>query len=88
MPAVSMFFGIIVMMHCEIGAPHHVPHLHARCGEHRAAVDFDGNVIGGSLPPKKLTLLRAWIVLHRDEIEANWDLLSEGADAFKIEPLK
>ena len=39
-------------------------------------------------PPRKLTLLRAWVVLHREELEADWKLLSEGLDAFKIDPLR
>ncbi len=42
----------------------------------------------GELPFKKLTLVRAWIVLHREELEADWALLGEGREAFRIEPLR
>ena len=45
-------------------------------------------MLDGYLPPRKLTLLRAWVVLHREELEADWKLLSEGLDAFKIDPLR
>ena len=30
MPAVAMFYGIIVYLHGERGSKHHRPHLHAR----------------------------------------------------------
>ena len=33
-------------------------------------------------------LLEAWIVLHRDDLEANWKLLSDGEQFFRIDPLK
>jgi hypothetical protein len=29
MPELSRFFGIIIRMYWEIGAPHHNPHFHA-----------------------------------------------------------
>jgi len=29
MPEISRFFGIIIRMYVELGAPHHHPHLHA-----------------------------------------------------------
>ena len=37
---------------------------------------------------KKLKLILAWIVIHNDELLANWNLLSNGEKAFSIEPLK
>jgi Domain of unknown function (DUF4160) len=29
MPELARFFGIIIRMYAELGAPHHVPHFHA-----------------------------------------------------------
>lgn len=29
MPELSRFFGIIIRMYAEFGAPHHEPHFHA-----------------------------------------------------------
>ena len=29
MPEISRFFGIIIRMYVELGAPHYHPHLHA-----------------------------------------------------------
>lgn len=88
MPAVAMFYGIIVYLHGERGSKRHRPHLHARCGDGKVAVDFDGEVLAGSFPVKKLALLRAWIVLHREELEADWLLASSGQAVFRIEPLR
>ncbi len=88
MPALSMFYGIVVRMQNEHGGKHHVPHLHAIFGENEVVMDFEGNILEGSLPSNKQKLLDAWIVLHKDELEANWNLLSNGEQPFKIIPLQ
>ena len=88
MATISMFFGIVVIMYNESAGKHHAPHVHARYAEFSCSLDFEGEVLDGYLPPRKLTLLRAWVVLHRKELEADWGLLSEGLDAFKIDPLR
>ncbi|HIW77001.1 MULTISPECIES: DUF4160 domain-containing protein [Gordonibacter] len=88
MTTISLFFGIVVIMYNEPYGKHHTPHLHARYAEYSCSLDFDGNVLDGYLPAKKLALLRAWVVVHREELEADWNLLAEGLDAFKIDPLR
>jgi len=35
-----------------------------------------------------MKMVEAWAAIHEDELRANWQLLSEGEAAFKIEPLK
>jgi hypothetical protein len=35
-----------------------------------------------------MKLVLAWMEIHRDDLEANWKLLSGGEEYFKIEPLK
>ena len=30
----------------------------------------------------------AWILIHQEELKANWQLLQEGEEFFKIEPLR
>ena len=37
---------------------------------------------------KKMKLLEAWIEIHRDDLEANWKLLSNGEQFFRIDPLR
>lgn len=88
MPTLCMFYGIIIRMYAESGGQHKRPHLHAAFSGQELVVDFSGEVIEGDLPKGKMKLLLAWIEIHRDELEANWQLLSEGEPAFKIEPLK
>ena len=40
------------------------------------------------VPKNKLKLLEAWIVIHHEDLEANWKLLSNGEQFFRIDPLK
>jgi hypothetical protein len=87
MPTLSVFYGIIVQMYNETKGKHKMPHLHAEYGEHEIEVSFDGEILAGSLPANKLKLLLAWIELRREDIEANWQLLKNGEDHFKIKPL-
>jgi hypothetical protein len=88
MPAISMFFGIIVRMQNERGGKHNKPHVHALYGEYEVVITIDGEVLEGELPNKQMKLLLAWIAIHEDELKANWELLSNGEGYFKIEPLR
>lgn len=88
MPTLSMFYGIIVRMQSERGGKHNKPHIHAIYGEYEIAVALDGEVLEGDFPRKKLTILKAWMTIHEDELTANWRLLFDGDQFFKIEPLR
>lgn len=88
MPALSMFFGIIVRMQNERGGRHNKPHIHALYGENEIVVGVNGEILEGDFPNKQLKLLLAWIAIHEDELKANWELLSKGDGYFKIEPLR
>jgi len=35
-----------------------------------------------------MKLVEAWMEIHSEDLEANWNLLSKGEQYFKIEPLK
>lgn len=88
MPVLSMFYGIIVRMYREVGGKHNMPHVHAEYSGEELVITLDGTILEGSMPNNKLKLLEAWMVIHRDDLEANWRLLSAGEQFFKIEPLK
>ncbi|MCI8351858.1 MAG: DUF4160 domain-containing protein [Oscillospiraceae bacterium] len=88
MPTISMFYGIIVRMFAESGGQHNLPHIHAAYSREEVVMDLDGNVIEGKLPKGKMRLLLAWLEIHREDLKANWELLSNNEPAFKIEPLK
>jgi hypothetical protein len=45
-------------------------------------------VLAGQIPPKQLKLVQAWIELHKDELLANWQLVNEGEEPYKIAPLQ
>ena len=87
MPTLSVFYGIIITMYREVTGRHHKPHFHAEYQDDAVAVTFDGEILEGKLPPGKLKLVMAWAEIHRDDLEANWKLLSEGRECFKISPL-
>ncbi|MDR1085023.1 MAG: DUF4160 domain-containing protein [Deltaproteobacteria bacterium] len=84
MPVISMFYGIIITMYYS---DHNPPHFHADFQGQKAVFDFDGNVLTGSFPPKKVSLVKAWVILHVDELIANWELAKLQQTLYKINPL-
>ena len=67
---------------------HHVrPHVHARYSGEAASVDFDGELIAGSLPRRALALVADWARLHQDELEANWERARRDEPLEPIDPL-
>jgi len=88
MPVLSMFYGIIVRMYQEMGERHSLPHVHAVYSGDEVVVALDGTVLEGKIPRNKMKLLLAWMEIHHDELEANWQLLNEGEQFFRIDPLQ
>ena len=88
MPVLSMFYGIIIRMQSEKGGKYHLPHIHVICGDDESVFSLEGNLLEGNIATSKRKLVEAWIEIHRDELMADWKLLEEGEQFFKIEPLK
>ena len=88
MPTISMFYGIIISMYWEKSGQHHSPHFHARYGSDKAEVNLDGEIIAGFLPPKQASFVKAWALIHQDELRANWELTMQDETPYKIEPLR
>jgi hypothetical protein len=89
MPAISMFYGIIVYLYYLITKQHKLPHIHVRYQEMEAVISVpNGNILEGSVPQNKLKLIEAWIEIHQEELIADWALAVKGEPMFKIEPLK
>ena len=88
MPILSVFYGIIVRMYREKGGKHNVPHIHVEVSGEEAVFDLNGELLEGNIPPSKRKLLEAWIVIHKEDLEVNWRLLSDGEQFFRIDPLK
>jgi hypothetical protein len=89
MPGLSRFFGIIIRMYAEPGAPHHQPHFHAYYQNDSAVFSIETlEIIGGSLSTKERRLVEAWAELHRGELLENWERLQSGNLPLKIAPLR
>lgn len=89
MPAISMFYGIIIYMYFKDNSRHKMPHIHVKYQNDEVVVKIPGGeVLEGKIPPPKMKLLQAWIELHQDELMADWDLALQGQNPFKIEPLR
>ena len=87
MPTISMFFGIIIRMYYSPGE-HPPPHFHAYYNEYRATVDIHTcEILEGNLPSRQTKLVLALAELHKDELIANWRLVMNGEEPFKINPL-
>lgn len=85
MPEISKFFGIIIKMFAK---DHNPPHLHAEYGNYKAVFNiYSGEKICGKFPVKKEALVKAWIVIHQEELMKNWDNLTIGKGFKKIKPL-
>ena len=68
---------------------HKTPHIHVQYQDFKAAFSIpDGELMNGSLPPKKIKLVQAWIVMHEEDLMANWELATSEKNVFKIEPLR
>jgi hypothetical protein len=89
MPELSRFFGIIIRMYWEAGAPHHAPHFHAYYQDAVAVYNIAPvELIAGSLPRRQQRLVEAWAELHQTELTADWERLQAGRRPLPIEPLR
>jgi len=89
MPAISMFYGIIIYLYYMDNRQHHLSHIHAMYQDSEVIVSIEeGKVLDGSFPNNKLKLLLAWMEIHKDELIADWKLAVEGQETYKIEPLR
>ena len=85
MPEVSRFFGIVIAMYHDEHPP---PHFHARYAGKTIQVGIGDGSVRGTFPPRALGLVLEWWSLHQQELMENWDLLNEGKEPEKINPLE
>ncbi len=89
MAIISMFYGIIISMYFFDDKRHHIPHIHVKYQDQEAVFSIpNGELIEGELKTNKTKLVEAWIVIHQEELMANWDLAINGQEIFKIDPLR
>lgn len=87
MPCISMFYGIMIYMYNN-GKEHNPPHFHVKYNGEFSVFDFEGNLIEGDLPFAKQKLVTAWAEIHKEELQANWELCLNRNTLFKINPLQ
>jgi len=89
MPAISMFYGIIISLYFFDDERHKLPHIHAKYqGQDASFSILEGSVLAGEFPLPKTRLVQAWIEIHRESLFANWELAVNGQTPFAIEPLR
>ena len=88
MPTLSLFYGILIKMNWKDTGQHNTPHFHAFYGEHEAVFALDGEIVAGSFPKRQGAFVKAWALLHEDDLAANWRLAANGEETFRIEPLR
>lgn len=89
MPAISMFYGIVIYMYFFDDERHKLPHIHAKYQGVEAAFSIaDGLILSGELPISRTRLIQAWIEIHRDDLFADWTLAIKGEALFQIDPLR
>jgi hypothetical protein len=84
MPVISRFFGITIAI---LYRDHDPPHFHAIYGDQEVMVRIHDGQVMGRFPPRALGLVSEWLMLHRDEILANWERARAREPLAPIAPL-
>ena len=82
------FYGTIIKMLFPDIEQHNKPHIHAHYQDHEASVGIDGELLARSIPMKQPKLIRAWFILHEDELYACWNKAVQNIPFGKIGPLR
>lgn len=88
MPLVSSFYGILIYIYRERGTQHNIPHVHAMYNEYDIAIDFEGNILAGTMPKKQQKLVEAWVLIHSEELKATWKAYTDFGELIKIKGLE
>ena len=86
MPAISMFFGIIIRMYNN--GEHNPPHFHVKYQGYEAIITIQDGIVTGSFPRRALRLVYEWLDQHQEELMANWERLGKSEAPIKINPLQ
>jgi hypothetical protein len=72
----------------EKDAKHSTPHFHARYGGDEASFTLSGEILAGKFPQRQAALVKAWALLHEEDLIADWELAISMQEPMKIEPLR
>lgn len=88
MPIISQFYGIIIRVYFNDTEKHYLEHIHAQYNEFDAVYSIrDSSVLEGKLPIRQHKLVVAWMEIHKDELNALWNISQNDGEVFKINPL-
>ncbi|MDR1145847.1 MAG: DUF4160 domain-containing protein [Verrucomicrobiales bacterium] len=89
MPAISMFYGIVIYMYYNDVQQHHLPHIHAIYqGEEAVMAIENGDVLAGGMNARKLRMVQTWVDMRREDLLTDWELAKTGKEPVNIEPLR
>jgi len=80
--------GILIKMNWRDLGKHKMPHFHAYYGDNEAVFALNGEILAGEFPPKQGAYVKAWALMHEEDLLANWKLAVNGEETFRIEPLR
>ena len=73
MPEIARFYGIVIKMFFK-PKEHEPSHIHALYGEYVGEFNIlTGEMIVGDLPLKAQMLVKEWLSIHADELQAMWE---------------
>jgi len=85
MPAISLFYGIVIYMYHD---EHNPPHFHVFYKNEDFCFDFEGNLIEGTLGSRKVKkMIKEWCLENRLDLEENWKRSQSGLPLNRIKPL-
>ena len=85
MPEISRFLGIVVRMLYDDHSP---PHFHAVYGKYKITIEVETGIIAGSFPRRALNLVMEWYLIHKQELEIDWQLAKKHEKLNSIAPLE
>jgi hypothetical protein len=88
MSELTRFYGLVIALYYN---DHGRPHIHVRPLGRREGAKVDvrnGEIIVGKLRRSELDLVRAWLVIHRQEVFDAWNRAQSGLTPGKIAPLQ
>ena len=88
MTPISLFYGIIIYMYTDKSRELKVPHIHAVFKEEEVIMALTGETLDGHMNSRKQVLVQAWLAIHFDDLMANWHLMMDGNEVFRIDPLR
>jgi hypothetical protein len=87
MPRISEIFGIAVYMYWFDNKRHKKPHIHAIFAGNQVVVDFDGNILAGTIGRRGDKLIQEFVQERKSELENAWAFAIKGEDLPWINPI-